>query len=107
MNSELKRLQYEINQLRKQNSEKQKQINFIPLNIISNNLYINNSHNNKIPKTIKINNKMRYNSFINKNKNINNSSLLINYNNKKNKTFGKLTFKKGMFSYKNAINFYF
>ena len=42
MNSKIKRLQYEINQLRKQNSEKQKQINFIPLNIISNNLYINN-----------------------------------------------------------------
>ena len=105
MNSEIIRLQYEINQLRKQNLEKQKQINFIPLNIISNNLYIDNSPNNRIPKKININKNARYNSFINKNKNINinNSFLSINYGEKKNKSYGKLPFKKGMFSYKNSI----
>ena len=105
MNSEIIRLQYEINQLRKQNLEKQKQIKFIPLNIISNNLYIDNSPNHRIPKKININKNARYNSFINKNKNINinNSFLSINYGEKKNKSYGKLPFKKGMFSYKNSI----
>ena len=85
MNSEIKRLQYEINQLRKQNLDKQKQIKFIPLNIISNNLYINNSLNSKIP--IKRNN----------------TPLTMNYKRKANKSYLKLPFKKGMFSYKNSI----
>ena len=50
MNSEIKRLQNEIQKLRKQNLEKLKQIKYIPLNIISNNLYINNNAlNNKSP----------------------------------------------------------
>ena len=107
MNSEIKRLQYEINQLRKQNLDKQKQIKFIPLNIISNNLYINNSLNSKIPIKRNINNKIRYNSFINKNKKENekrnNTPLTMNYKNKTNKSYVKLPFKKGMFSYKNSL----
>ena len=106
MNSEIKRLENEINQLRKQNLEKQKQVKFIPLNIISNNLYINDSLSNKIPKR-NINNKARYNSFINKNKkeNVkrNNTPLIKNYKKKTNKSYIKLPFKKGMFSYKNSI----
>ena len=103
MNSEIKRLQYEINQLRKQNLEKQRQIKYIPLNIISNNLYINNSINNKSPIKAKYNNNSRYNSFINKKGNINNSSLSLNFKNKKNNSYAKLPFKKGMFSYKNSL----
>ena len=85
MNSEIKRLQNEIKKLRQQNLEKQKQIKYVPLNIISNNLYINNSSNN------------------NKNKNLNNLSSPFNNNFKKNKSYVKLPFKKGMFSYKNSL----
>lgn len=104
MNSEIKRLQYEINQLRKQNLEKQRQINYIPLNIISNNLYINNSLSNKPPVRNKYSNNSSYNSFINKNGNMNNSSLSLNYKNrKKNNSYGKLPLKKGMFSYKSSL----
>ena len=104
MNSEIKRLQYEIKQLRKQNLEKQRQIKYIPLNIISNNLYINNSLSNKPPIRSKNSNYSGYNTFLNKSGNINNSSLSLNYKTKKkNKSYGKLPFKKGMFSYKNSL----
>ena len=100
MNSEIKRLQNEIQKLRKQNLEKLKQIKYIPLNIISNNLYINNNAlNNKSPiKAQYYKNNSRY-----KNQNLNNSSLSINFKNKKNKSYNKLPFKQGMFSYKNSI----
>ena len=103
MNSEIKRLQQEINKLRKQNLEKQRQVKYIPLNIISNNLYINNPMNNKSQIQKKYNNNSRYNSFINKKGNINKSSLSLNFKNKKNNSYGKLPFKKGMFSYKNSL----
>ena len=104
MNSEIKRLQNEIKQLRKQNLEKQKQIKYYPLNIISNNLYINNSLNEKAPST-KYSNNNRYNSFIkkNKNQNLNNSSLSLKLQKNKNKSYGKLPIKKGIFSYKNSL----
>ena len=103
MNSEIKKLQFEINKLRKQNIEKQKQIKYIPLNIISNNLYINNSLNNKTPsKKISYNNS-RYNSFMKYNQNHNNSSLSLNFKPKKIKSYKKFPFKKGMFSYKNSL----
>ena len=52
----------------------------------------NNSNKNSI-----------YNSFINKKKNLNNTSSSFNYKAKKNKSYGKLPFKKGMFSYKNSL----
>ena len=103
MNSEIKRLQYEIKQLRMQNLKKQKQIKYIPLNIISNNLYINNSMNNKSLSKNNSNKNYRYNSFINKKKNLNSSSSSFNYNAKHNKSYGKLPFRKGMFSYKNSL----
>ena len=103
MNSEIIKLQQEINKLRKQNLEKQKQIKYIPLNIISNNLYINNSTNNKSLSKNNSNKNSRYNSFINKKKNPNDTSSSFNYNAKKNKSYGKLPFKKGMFSYKNSL----
>ena len=45
MNMELYQLQKEVRELRQQNYEKQKNIHYIPFNIISNNLYINNSLN--------------------------------------------------------------
>ena len=92
MNSEIKRLQNEIKKLRKQNLEKERQIKYIPLNIISNNLYINNSSKNNSNK----------NYLINKSKNLNSSSSAFNNNGRKNKSFVKLPFKKGMFSYKNS-----
>ena len=98
MNSEIKRLQNEIKKLRKQNLEKQKQIKYIPLNIISNNLYINDSSNNK---SLSKNNSNK-NYLINKSKNLNSSSSAFNNNGRKNKSFVKLPFKKGMFSYKNS-----
>ena len=103
MNSEIIKLQQEINKLRKQNLEKQKQIKYIPLNIISNNLYINNSMNNKSLSKNNSNKNSIYNSFINKKKNPNNTSSSFNYKAKKNKSYGKLPFKKGMFSYKNSL----
>jgi len=103
MNSQIKMLQQEIDKLRKQNLEKQKLIKYVPLNIISNNLYINNSLNNKTPLKIKSNKNSRYNSFKKNNNNSSNSSLILNYKNKKNKSYGKLPFKKGMFSYKNSL----
>ena len=104
MNSEIIRLQHEINQLRKQNLEKQRQIKYIPLNIISNNLYINNSMNNKFLSKTNSNKNSKYNSFINKKKNLNFTSSSFNYNSKKNnKSYGKLPFRKGMFSYKNSL----
>ena len=103
MNFEIKRLQQEINQLRKQNMEKQKLIKYIPLNIISNNLYINNSMNNKFLSKNNSNKYSRFNSFINKKKNLNSTSSSFNYNAKKNKSYGKLPFRKGMFSYKNSL----
>ena len=96
MNSEIKRLEYKKNKLRKQNLEKQKQL-------LSNNLYINNSLSNKIPLKIKSNKNSRYNSLIKNNNNSSNSSLILNYKNKKNKSYAKLPFKKGMFSYKNNL----
>jgi len=99
MNSEIKRLQNEIKKLRKQNLEKEKRIKYIPLNIISNNLYINNSSNNK---SLSKNNSSK-NYFINKNKNLNNSSSSFNNNGKKVKLYGKLPLRKGMFSYKNSL----
>ena len=104
MNSEIQRLQYEIKQLRKQNLEKQRQIKYIPLNIISNNLYINNSLSNKSHIKPKNSNYSGYDTLLNKSGNINNSSLSLNYKTKKkNKSYGKLPFKKGMFSYKNSL----
>ena len=99
MNSEIKRLQYEIKQLRMQNLKKQKQIKYIPLNIISNNLYINDSSNNK---SLSKNNSNK-NYFINKTKDLNNSSSSFNNNGRKNKLNMKLPFRKGMFSYKNSL----
>ena len=93
MNSEIKRLQNEIKELRKQNLEKQRQIKYIPFNIISNNLYINNSSKNNSNK----------NYLINKSKNLNNASSPFNNNGRKNKPYVKLPFKKGMFSYKNSL----
>jgi hypothetical protein len=45
MNMELLKLQKEVRELRQQNFERQKNIRYIPFNIISNNLYINNSLN--------------------------------------------------------------
>ena len=99
MNSEIKILQKEIKKLRKQNLEKEKRIKYIPLNIISNNLYINNSSNNK---SLSKNNSSK-NYFINKNKNLNNSSSSFNNNGKKVKLYGKLPLRKGMFSYKNSL----
>ena len=103
MNSEIKRLQYEIKKLRKQNFEKQKQIKYIPLNIISNNLYIDNSMNNKSLSKNNSNKNYRLNSFINKKKRLNSISSSFNYNTKNNKSYGKLPFRKGMFSYKNTL----
>ncbi len=103
MNAEIKRLQYEIKKLRKQNLERQKQIRYIPLNIISNNLYINNSLNNAIPVKNKANKNSRYNSFIKKRNYLSNSSSTLYKNNKKNKSYGKFPFKQGMFSYKNSL----
>ena len=104
MNSKIKRLEYEINQLRKQNLEKQRQIKYIPLNIISNNLYINNSLSNKPPIRSKNSNNSRHSPFLNKSDNMNNSSLSLNYKTKKKDlSYDKLPFKKGMFSYKNSL----
>ena len=97
MNIEIKRLQNEIQRLRKQNLEKIKQIKYIPLNIISNNLYINNNSHNHNKKQINT-----YNPFIKKSQNLNNSSLSLNLK-KKNKSYNKLPFKQGMFSYKNSL----
>ena len=99
MNSEIERLQNEIKKLRKQNLEKQKHIKYIPLNIISNNLYINNSSNNK--SLSKNNSNKNYSN--NKSKNQYNPSSSIINNGRKNKSYVKLPFKKGMFSYKNSL----
>jgi hypothetical protein len=103
MNYEIKRLQYEINKLRKQNLEKQRQIRYVPLNIISNNLYINNSLNNGIPIKTNTNKNTKFNSLLKKKNNLSNSSSTVNYKNKKNKSYARLPFKKGMFSYKNSL----
>ena len=99
MNIELLRLQDEVRELRQQNFEHQKNIKYIPLNITSNNLYINNSLN-----------KSSINSNSSKNNNLF-SSLISGREIKKKKLgqkkripFGKLPLKRGMFSYKTSLN---
>ena len=97
---ELLKLQKEVRELRQQNFERQKNIRYIPFNIISNNLYINNSLN-----------KTSINSNIPKNNNIY-SPLLSNkeiqkkrqLEQKKKIPFGKLPLQRGMFSYKTSLN---
>ena len=97
---ELLKLQKEVRELRQQNFERQKNIRYIPCNIISNNLYINNSLN-----------KTSINSNFPKNNNIY-SSLISNkeiqkkkqFEQKKKMPFGKLPLQKGMFSYKTTLN---
>ena len=97
---ELLKLQKEVRELRQQNFERQKNIRYIPFNIISNNLYINNSLN-----------KTSINSNFPKNNNIY-SSLISNkeiqkkkqFEQKKKMPFGKLPLQKGMFSYKTTLN---
>ena len=98
MNMELYQLQKEVRELRQQNYEKQKNIHYIPFNIISNNLYINNSLN-----------KSSINSYIPKDNNIYSTFKTNkekkpkkNLAEKKKTSFTKLPLKKGMFSYKNT-----
>ena len=100
MNMELLRLQNEVRELRQQNFEHQKNIRYIPFNIISNNLYINNSLN-----------KSSINSNLPKNNTLF-SSLISGHEIQKKKKleqkkripFGKLPLKRGMFSYKTSLN---
>ena len=61
---ELLKLQQEVRELRQQNFERQKDIQYVPFNIISNNLYINNSLNkSSINSNLPQNNNI-YNTFI-------------------------------------------
>jgi len=99
MNMELLKLQQEVRELRQQNFERQKDIQYVPFNIISNNLYINNSLNkSSINSNIPQNNNI-YNSFISE-REIQKKRLLEQ---KKRTPFGKLPIRKGMFSYKTSI----
>ena len=97
---ELLRLQNEVREFCQQNFEHQKNIRYIPFNIISNNLYINNSLN-----------KSSINSNIRKNNSLFNSLISGREIQKKKKLeqkkripFGKLPLKRGMFSYKTSLN---
>ena len=97
---ELLRLQNEVREFCQQNFDHQKNIRYIPFNIISNNLYINNSLN-----------KSSINSNIRKNNSLFNSLISGREIQKKKKLeqkkripFGKLPLKRGMFSYKTSLN---
>ena len=93
----LLQLQKEVRELRQKNFSNQKDIQYNSFNIISNNLYINNSSNksSKLPK-----NNYVYNSFILE-KEYERKKYLEQ---KKRSPFGKIPIKKGMFSYKTLLN---
>ena len=97
---ELLKLQQEVRELRQQNFERQKDIQYVPFNIISNNLYINNSLNkSSINSNLPQNNNI-YNTFIAE-REIQKKRQLEQ---KKRTPFGKLPLRKGMFSYKTSSN---
>ena len=100
MDMELLKLQKEIKELREQNFQRQNDIQYIPFNIISNNLYINNSLNkSSINANLPQNNNM-YNSLIFEQE-IQKKRRLEQ---KRRTPFGKLPIKRGMFSYKTSLN---
>ena len=97
---DLLKLQQEVRELRQQNFERQKDIQYVPFNIISNNLYINNSLNkSSINSNLPQNNNI-YNTFIAE-REIQKKRQLEQ---KKRTPFGKLPLRKGMFSYKTSSN---
>ena len=100
MNMELLQLQKEVRELRQQNFVRQNDIQYVPFNIISNNLYINNSLNKSSINTSLPQNNSLFNSFLSS-RDIQNKK----QNEHKRKTpYGKLPIKKGMFSYKTSLN---
>ena len=100
MDMELLKLQKEIKELREQNFQRQNDIQYIPFNIISNNLYINNSLNkSSINANLPQNNNM-YNALIFEQE-IQKKRRLEQ---KRRTPFGKLPIKRGMFSYKTSLN---
>ena len=100
MNMELLQLQKEVRELRQQNFVRQNDIQYVPFNIISNNLYINNSLNKSSINTSLPQNNSLFNSFLSA-RDIQNKK----QNEHKRKTpYGKLPIKKGMFSYKTSLN---
>lgn len=98
---ELYQLQKEIREMRQQNLEGQKNIQYIPFNIISNNLYINNSLNKSSMNPNLPRNNITYNSFMSEKQ----SEKKRQLDQKRRIPLGKFPIKKGMFSYKTSINY--
>ena len=100
MNMELLKLQQEVRELRQQNFERQKDIQYIPFNIISNNLYINNSLNKSSTNANLPQKNNIYSTFIYEREPQKKKEL----EQKKRIPSGKLPIRKGMFSYKTSLN---
>ena len=99
MDLKLLQLQKDIRELRQQNFQ-QKDIQYVPLNIISNNLYINNSLNkSSINASLPENNNI-FNSLIS-GREIQNK---MQDEQKRKTPHSKLAIKKGMFSYKTSLS---
>ena len=99
MDLKLLQLQKDIRELRQQNFQ-QKDIQYVPFNIISNNLYINNSLNkSSINASLPENNNI-FNSLIS-GREIQNK---MQDEQKRKTPHSKLAIKKGMFSYKTSLS---